>query len=237
MSVTYTATLPVSEDTALFGPGLLHAERRRLGTRGRNPLTGVLPAGNPGPAPAARRHPDRSAHRRQHVKVNGVWRYVYRAIDQRGQVIDVLLTVRRDAAAARRFFTQALRTLKVMPTEVATDAAPVHPAVLDKLLPAAWHHVEQYANNPIVADQPPYDATTGPRYRKCPKQHSFRRRHRIHRHPLMAHSAAGIDGSAGLNEASSSQSADQRWRWLSRLTCAMLQPWVTSQRAQRLTSA
>ena len=87
-----------------------------------------------------------------YVKVNGVWRYVYRAIDQQGQVIDVLLTDRRDAAAARRFLTRALRTLKMIPNEVVTDAAPVYPAVLDELLPAAWHHVEQYANKPIEAD-------------------------------------------------------------------------------------
>jgi transposase-like protein len=40
----------------------------------------------------------------------------------------------------------------VIPTEVVTDAAPVYPAVLDDLMPAAWHHVEQYANNPIEAD-------------------------------------------------------------------------------------
>jgi transposase-like protein len=59
------------------------------------------------------------------VKVNGVWRYVYRAVDQYGQVIDVLLSARRDAAAARRFFTRALCTLKVIPMEVVTDAAPV----------------------------------------------------------------------------------------------------------------
>jgi transposase-like protein len=45
-----------------------------------------------------------------------------------------------------------LRTLKVIPSEVVTDAAPVYPAVLDDLMPAAWHHVEQYANNPIEAD-------------------------------------------------------------------------------------
>jgi transposase-like protein len=87
-----------------------------------------------------------------YVKVNGVWRYVYRAVDQHGQVLDVLLTTRRDAAAARRFFTRALRTLKVIPSEVVTDAAPVYPAVLGELLPSAWHHVEQYANNPIEAD-------------------------------------------------------------------------------------
>ena len=87
-----------------------------------------------------------------YVKVNGVWRYVYRAVDQHGQVIDVLLSPRRDAAAARRFFTRALRMLKVIPSEVVTDAAPVYPTVLEELVPAAWHHVEQYANNPIEAD-------------------------------------------------------------------------------------
>lgn len=58
----------------------------------------------------------------------------------------------RDAAAAPQFFTRALRTLNVVPREVVTDAAPVYPAVLEELVPAAWHHVEQYANNPIEAD-------------------------------------------------------------------------------------
>jgi transposase-like protein len=77
---------------------------------------------------------------------------VYRAIDQHGEIIDVLLSARRDAAAARRFFSRALRELKVIPSEVVTDAAPVYPAVLDELLPSAWHHVEQYANNAIEAD-------------------------------------------------------------------------------------
>jgi transposase-like protein len=87
-----------------------------------------------------------------YVKVNGVWRYVYRAIDQYGQVIDVLLSARRDAAAARRFFTRALRMLKVLPSEVVTDAAPVYTGVLDEVVPSAWHHVEQYPNNSIEAD-------------------------------------------------------------------------------------
>jgi transposase, IS6 family len=87
-----------------------------------------------------------------YVKVNGVWRYVYRAIDEDGQVIDVLVSARRDAGSARRFFQRALATLKVTPNQVVTDAAPIYPAVLADLLPAAWHHVEQYANNPIEAD-------------------------------------------------------------------------------------
>jgi IS6 family transposase len=87
-----------------------------------------------------------------YVKVAGVWRYVYRAIDQYGQVIDVLMSARRDAVTARRFFTRALTTLKTAPVEVVTDAAPVYPAVLSDLVPAAWHHVERYANNPVEAD-------------------------------------------------------------------------------------
>lgn len=87
-----------------------------------------------------------------YVKVNGVWRYVYRAIDQYGQVIDALVSARRDAATARRFFRRALSTVKVTPVEVVTDAAPIYPAVLEELLPASWHHVERHANNPIEAD-------------------------------------------------------------------------------------
>ena len=87
-----------------------------------------------------------------YVKVAGVWRYVYRAVDQHGQIIDVLVSARRDGEAARRFFDRALGTLKVRPTEVVTDKAPVYPRVLDELPPAACHHVEQYENNRIEAD-------------------------------------------------------------------------------------
>jgi transposase-like protein len=77
---------------------------------------------------------------------------VYRAVDQHGQVIDVLVSARRDADAARRLFRRALTTWKVTPTEVVTDAAAVYPAVLDELIPSACHHVERYANNRIEAD-------------------------------------------------------------------------------------
>src|SRR5512132_2150844 len=47
------------------------------------------------------------------VKVANRWRYVYRAIDQFGQVIDVFVSACRDAKAARRFFEQAIATTKV----------------------------------------------------------------------------------------------------------------------------
>ena len=41
------------------------------------------------------------------MKVAGRWRYLYRAVDQYGQVIDVLLSEQRNTAAARRFFSSA----------------------------------------------------------------------------------------------------------------------------------
>ena len=86
-----------------------------------------------------------------YLKVAGQWVYLYRAIDQRGQVIDVLASQKRDLAATHRFFARALNAAR-RPTEVTTDRAPAYPRVLDELVPEAWHVVEQYANNPIEAD-------------------------------------------------------------------------------------
>ena len=72
------------------------------------------------------------------MKVAGRWNYMYRAIDQHGQVIDVLLSARRDLAAARRFFIRALRA-STIPAEVTTDRAPPIPRVLDELI--LWHRI------------------------------------------------------------------------------------------------
>jgi transposase-like protein len=82
----------------------------------------------------------------------GRWRYVYRTIDQFGQVIDVYVSRRRDDGAARCFFTRALATTKVITVEVTTDKAAVYPHVLDELAPGAWHRTELYANNRMEAD-------------------------------------------------------------------------------------
>ena len=86
-----------------------------------------------------------------YVKVAGRWRYVYRAVDQHGQVIDVFVSPRRDIAAARRFFTTALAA-HGEPDEVVTDLAPALLAVIEELLPAAFHNTDQYANNRVECD-------------------------------------------------------------------------------------
>ena len=87
-----------------------------------------------------------------YLKVAGRWRYLYRTVDQFGQVIDVFLSARRDAETARRFFDRAIATTKVTPVEVVTDKANVYPRVLDELAPAAWHRTGRYANNRIESD-------------------------------------------------------------------------------------
>ncbi len=86
------------------------------------------------------------------VKVAGRWCYLYRAIDQFGHVVDVYFSERRDAAAAGLFFSRAIASTRIEPTEVVTDRAKAYPRVLDDLLPAARHDVEQYANNKVEAD-------------------------------------------------------------------------------------
>jgi transposase-like protein len=111
-------------------------------------------------APGNRRFVDET-----YLKAAGRWAYLYRAVDQHGQVIDVLLSVRRDLAAARCFFTQAMRTGTV-PVEVTTDRAPVYPRVLDELIPLGAAHrravrEQPGRGRPRTAESPaPADART-----------------------------------------------------------------------------
>jgi transposase-like protein len=97
-----------------------------------------------------------------YMKIAGRWRYVYRAIDQAGQVIDVFVAPQRDATAACRFFERAIRETKTMPVGVVTDLAPVYPATLEELLPGAWHRTDRYGNNRIEADHGRLMARLGP---------------------------------------------------------------------------
>jgi transposase-like protein len=97
-----------------------------------------------------------------YVKVAGRWRYVYRAIDQTGQVIDVFVSRQRDAKAAHRFFERALGAAKLTPVEVVTDQAATYPIVLEEQLPATWHRTDRYANNRVEADHGRLKARPGP---------------------------------------------------------------------------
>ena len=86
-----------------------------------------------------------------YVKVAGTWRYVYRAVDQHGHVIDVFVSKKRDTVAATRFFTAAIAA-QGQPIEVITDRSPTLAKTINELLPAARHDTTQYANNRIEND-------------------------------------------------------------------------------------
>jgi IS6 family transposase len=86
-----------------------------------------------------------------YVKVAGVWRYVYRAVDEHDQVIDVFVSRRRDNAAARRFFIAAIEA-HGEPGEVVTDRAAALAYAIVELVPDAVHNTDQYANNRIECD-------------------------------------------------------------------------------------
>jgi len=63
-----------------------------------------------------------------YIKVKGAWTYLYRAVDSLGQTIDFLLSVRRDAAAAKRFFRKALaQPHTVNPRTITVDKNPAYP--------------------------------------------------------------------------------------------------------------
>jgi hypothetical protein len=59
-------------------------------------------------------------------------------------------------------FERAIGTTKVTPAEVTSDRAPVYPAVLEELLPAAWHRTDRYANNWVECDHGRLKARLGP---------------------------------------------------------------------------
>jgi putative transposase len=88
-----------------------------------------------------------------YVKVNGTWCYLYRAIDRAGNLVDVLLSERRDMAAAQRCFAQALELAGHAPEQVTTDGHDAYPrAIRETLGPAVQHRTSRYKNNRIEQD-------------------------------------------------------------------------------------
>jgi len=80
-----------------------------------------------------------------------LWRYVYRAVDQHGQVIDVYVSKRRNVTAAARFF-ETMLVGRERSSEVTTDLAAPLLRVVDELLGDVFHDTTRYANNKIECD-------------------------------------------------------------------------------------
>ena len=67
-----------------------------------------------------------------YIKVKGVWKYLYRAVDKAGKTVDFLLTARRDKAAALRFFDKAMKASGA-PEKVTMDKSGANKAAMDEI--------------------------------------------------------------------------------------------------------
>ena len=81
------------------------------------------------------------------VKIQGVRHYLWRAVDQDGEVVDVFLQRRRDGKAAKRFFKRLLRASGNEPRRIVTDKLRSYGVAHRELIPDAIHDTSQYANN------------------------------------------------------------------------------------------
>ncbi len=81
------------------------------------------------------------------VKIDGKQHYLWRAVDQDGEVVDVYLQSRRDGKAAKRFFRRLLKTHRSEPRKIVTDKLRSYGVAHRELIPDTIHDTSQYANN------------------------------------------------------------------------------------------
>ena len=100
-----------------------------------------------------------------YIKVKGVWKYLYRAVDKEGNTVDFLLTAKRDKAAAKRFFDKAMRDHGV-PEKVTMDKSGANKAAIDEMsagreIPIVVRQVK-YINNVVEQDHRAIKRVTKP---------------------------------------------------------------------------
>lgn len=81
------------------------------------------------------------------MKIQGERHYLWRAVDQDGEVVDVFLQKRRDGKAAKRFFKRLLRKHRGEPRRIVTDKLRSYGVAHRELIPETIHDTTQYANN------------------------------------------------------------------------------------------
>jgi len=88
-----------------------------------------------------------------YIRVGGKWKYLYRAIDRDGNLVDSMLSEKRDMDAARCFFRQALDVVGQAPDRVTTDGHDAYPRAIRETLGEEVHHrCNPYLNNRIEQD-------------------------------------------------------------------------------------
>ena len=81
------------------------------------------------------------------IKIRGVIHYLWRAVDQHGVVLDILVTSRRDPTAATRFFRKLLTGLEYVPRVLVTDKLRSYRPAHRHLIASVEHRQSKYLNN------------------------------------------------------------------------------------------
>jgi len=108
------------------------------------------------------------------VKIQGKQQYLWRAVDQDGEVIDVFLQSRRDGKAAKRFFKRLIKSNRAEPRKIVTDKLRSYGVAHRELIPDTIHDTSQYANNRAeVSHQPTRVRERGMRRFKSTQQAQY----------------------------------------------------------------
>jgi putative transposase len=81
------------------------------------------------------------------LRINGERHYLWRAVDQEGNILDILVQRHRDKAAAKTFFRKLLKGLTYVPRVIVTDQLKSYGAAMRELLPGVEHRQHRYLNN------------------------------------------------------------------------------------------
>src|SRR6266403_167241 len=81
------------------------------------------------------------------LKINGRLHYLWRAVDQDGDVLDILVQSRRDKKAAKKFFRKLLKGLQYVPNVIITDKLRSYGAAKAEVMPSVEHLQQKYQNN------------------------------------------------------------------------------------------
>ena len=99
-------------------------------------------------APAAPSSPGDTWHLDEvYIKIAGKTHYLWRAVDQHGNVLDILVTSRRNNQAATRFFRKLLTALEYVPRVLVTDNLGSYQAARRRVLRSVEHRQSKYLNN------------------------------------------------------------------------------------------
>ena len=103
------------------------------------------------------------------IKVNGVRQYLWRAVDQDGNVLDILVRSRRDAKAAKRFMAQLMKKQRRVPRGLVTDKCRSYGPAHRELMGSVEHRSHKGLNNRAETHQPTRQRERAMKYFRSPR--------------------------------------------------------------------